>query len=96
MLGQEYDKAVADFLRERVVPASLCFDLGAEVEFTSCSSPLVAAGRQGSRVRARSCCTSASSESTSLNQLSNSIDLIGSVVSATEDEAMFFPRAPMA
>jgi FkbM family methyltransferase len=90
-LGRNYDYAVADFLRERVRPGSICFDVGANVgvyvlQFAHWSQP-------DGRVVAFEPNLAAQRilrKHISINQLDDRVDIIACAVGATEGEAVFF------
>ena len=91
MLGHEYDGAVAEFLRQRVGPRSVCFDVGANagvyvLQFARWSSP-------GGRVVAFEPNPAARrilGKHISLNHLEDQVEVIDCAVGAEEGEFEFF------
>ncbi len=91
MLGHEYDRAVADFLRERVRSGNTCFDVGANVgvyvlQFARWSAP-------GGRVVAfepNPASQRILRKHIAINQLEGRVEVIGSAVGGAQGSAKFF------
>ena len=91
MLGQNYDSAVAEFLRQRVRPGSLCFDVGANVGVYVLQ--LAHWSRPGGRVVAfepNPLTLSILREHISLNRINDRVEVVGAAIGASEGEEVFF------
>jgi FkbM family methyltransferase len=91
MLGQQYDRPVADFLRQRVRPGSVCFDVGANIgvyvlQFAHWSAPTGKVVAFEPNPAAQTVLR----RHVSMNGLGSRVEIVGYAVGAQEGEASFF------